>query len=555
MDTNYQIILCGHSLGARTILDAWYKLAIEAPVSDSALARIDQVSLYNPYVWIDSRYYTMLSEFKSHPSKFANLYFHCIDGDYSSVSVKANPIGQVIVYPSVALPFVSTITHLTRLDYFNTANHSLAAFCNDQYAEQVTVTLSPTDDLYNTSSDQVSFVSGNIVTFRSNRAESMPLHALNSQTRMSMRTNPNTQSLDPLLQSFDQYSSTLDIYNWEITHTDPPDYRRHYELHNRSADDDDPDWYIDLPFKVMNAGEGGNGLHATGGSMVLRARYAETPTTSNMHPVYLARLSQPAVDATVITDNWYAVDLVPTPGSTFTFDRYASNGPMAISVRVGFDSANLGAEALKNMQWLVMGEPTVSHRREATIDPMWQLKVADDIEFAIQQPGLSNFYMEQQEKADAGQDFAALILKDSTAATSNNSGITWRAIYNSVHDTFEFNNVQNHNISLGFYNVWYVLNSGNQNMNLNSVVDCTLTSTGQPDEYYITQQTATGITVTLSRVTFTHDSTFDSSGNNTSWPMTWYQTPDLSLSKFIIRPYDEAVDDPVPIHVQAPLPT
>ena len=86
-----------------------------------------------------------------------------------------------------------------------------------------------------------------------------------------------------------------------------------------------------------------------------------------------------------------------------------------------------------------------------------------------------------------------------------------------------------------------MLATGNVNMNVNSVVDCKLTPTGEEDEYYITQQTPTGITVTLSRVTFTHDSTHDTSGTATSWPMTWYESPDLSVSKFIIRRYNEPV--------------
>ena len=150
--------------------------------------------------------------------------------------------------------------------------------------------------------------------------------------------------------------------------------------------------------------------------------------------------------------------------------------------------------------------------------------------------------MEQQDKPDTAHDFAALILKDSTAQTSNSSGITWRAIYNSTNDTYEFRNWKDTNISIGFYNIWYGTGAGNTNMNLNSNVDVKLTSTGITDEYYVTQTTPSGVTLTLARVEFTHDSTLDANGGVTSWPMTWYEFPNLEKAKFIIRMYDSDID-------------
>ena len=194
-------------------------------------------------------------------------------------------------------------------------------------------------------------------------------------------------------------------------------------------------------------------------------------------------------------------------------------------------------------RWIIGAFIDPGHRRDLDYNEYHKLQSNDDTHFIIQQPGYLNYYMEQQDEPDAGKDFAALILKDSTASTSNSSGISWRVLYDSANETYEFRNWKDSNVSLGFYNVWYVLLSGNTNMNLNSVVDCKLTLTGeQPDEYYITQQTPTGVTVTLSRVSFTHDSTHDASGSVTSWPMTWYEVPDLTLSKFIIRPWDAATD-------------
>ena len=115
----------------------------------------------------------------------------------------------------------------------------------------------------------------------------------------------------------------------------------------------------------------------------------------------------------------------------------------------------------------------------------YKLQSNDNTHFVIQQnsPGLLDYYMEQQEKPEEGQDFAALILKDSTASTSNNSGVKWRAIYNATNDTYEFRNVEDPNVSLGFYNVWYLYADGSVvNMNSLSDVNCKLTSTGETDD-------------------------------------------------------------------------
>ena len=150
--------------------------------------------------------------------------------------------------------------------------------------------------------------------------------------------------------------------------------------------------------------------------------------------------------------------------------------------------------------------------------------------------------MEQQDKPDISDDYEAIILKDSVAKTTHSSGVTWKAIYNSTNDTYEFRNWKNANISIGFFNIWYVTGAGNTNMNINSNVDVKLTSTGQPDEYYITQVTPAGIAVTLARVDHIHDSTTYSNGNLTSWPMTWYEFPNLAKATFIIRLWDSTVD-------------
>ena len=71
--------------------------------------------------------------------------------------------------------------------------------------------------------------------------------------------------------------------------------------------------------------------------------------------------------------------------------------------------------------------------------------------------------------------------------------------------------------------------------------------------------------MTLARVGHTHGSTEDANGSLTSWPMTWYEFPDLAKAKFVIRAWsvtdDPALDtsfisvDSVPIHIAAGLPT
>ena len=177
---------------------------------------------------------------------------------------------------------------------------------------------------------------------------------------------------------------------------------------------------------------------------------------------------------------------------------------------------------------------------------MAELKANDTSQFVIQQSDLPSYYMEQQDMSDSTPDgsknFAAIMLKDSIAQTNNSSGITWRAIYNATDDTYEFRNWKDTNVSIGFYNIWYVTGAGNTNMNVNSDVDVKLISTGVVDEYYIKQTTPAGLTLTLARVDFTHDSATDTNGAVTSWPMTWYEFPNLEKAKFIIRIYDSSID-------------
>lgn len=199
--------------------------------------------------------------------------------------------------------------------------------------------------------------------------------------------------------------------------------------------------------------------------------------------------------------------------------------------------------------------PDVSMRRgeinQSNYNIYTQFQQNNTDNFIITQPGYLDFYMEQQDIATAN-DYAAIILKNSVAQTSNSSGIAWKIIYNTTNQNYQFQNVLDPTIYLGLNNIWYVTGAGNINMDNITDTNVLIEATGEPDEYYIKQAIPAGVypigiypngvTVTLARVTHTHDNAVDTSGNFTSWSMTWYEFPDLSRAKFIIRKYDDTID-------------
>ena len=195
---------------------------------------------------------------------------------------------------------------------------------------------------------------------------------------------------------------------------------------------------------------------------------------------------------------------------------------------------------------------------ELTLDPMRFLKANDGTEFVIQQSAYPRFYMEQRGQLmdvngmyQDGYENASLLLLESNSQVINSSGIKWTCAYSSPNDDYIFTNVKDSSVQLGLHNSWYVTNSGNTNMNLITNTALTLTSTDARDEYTITQVIGAGLagagdTVTLASIHY--DKSYETIGGQlvvTGVPMTWFQTlpTDLSYTKFIIRPYNEVVDN------------
>ena len=180
---------------------------------------------------------------------------------------------------------------------------------------------------------------------------------------------------------------------------------------------------------------------------------------------------------------------------------------------------------------------------QALYSPYIQLQQNNTDHFVITQTNHPNFYMEQQDRALASQDFASLMLKDSVAQTTNTSGITWKLIYNSTNDNYHIQNWLDNTIYLGLNNIWYVMGGGHVNVSDITNTNVLLVSTGVMDEYYIKQK-YNNITLTLSSITYdySHETIGGVENTLTAIPMTWFEFPNLANSKFIIRKYDDTID-------------
>ena len=104
-------------------------------------------------------------------------------------------------------------------------------------------------------------------------------------------------------------------------------------------------------------------------------------------------------------------------------------------------------------------------------------------------------------------------------------------------------------VKVGLRNIWYVTGGGNQDMSTITNTALTLTATGDSDEYTITQTTGSGVSVTLASGTSDVNETIGGAVTPTSYPLTWHEFVDITHTKFTIRPYDESIDNGVPIYV------
>ena len=210
-------------------------------------------------------------------------------------------------------------------------------------------------------------------------------------------------------------------------------------------------------------------------------------------------------------------------------------------------SQDIFNDNMEECYWFIDDPHVLTNNRrllsESDYDIMRPLKANGTTAFVIQQPDVPNYYMEQQDLGTgATGEFAAIMQLGSLAQLSNTSGIKWTIIYNSTDETYQFRNILDDSVYLGLNNIWYVTGAGNTNMSEITNTNVSLESTGVTDEYYIKQVIPSGITVTLARVTHTHDNAHDVTGTSTSWSMTWYEFPDLTRAKFIIRPFDGLLD-------------
>ena len=180
-----------------------------------------------------------------------------------------------------------------------------------------------------------------------------------------------------------------------------------------------------------------------------------------------------------------------------------------------------------------------------------QLKANDGTEFVIQQTDYPDFFMEQRETMvdangvvySSGYENASLMLYQSNAQTTNNSGIKWTCTYTELTDTYTFTNVMDNSVKLGLQNSWYVTLSGNTNMNLITNTQLTLTPTGAQDEYTISQVIGGGLTpdgVSVKLASISYDLSYETIGGVatvTGVPMTWFEDPGSNPTKFRIRAY------------------
>ena len=99
----------------------------------------------------------------------------------------------------------------------------------------------------------------------------------------------------------------------------------------------------------------------------------------------------------------------------------------------------------------------------STFDSMMQLKSNGSTEYVIQQSAYPNFYMEQRDKLldpngteHSGYENASLLLYQSNSQVTNSSGVKWTCTYTASSDSYEFINVMDPTVKLGYKNSWYV---------------------------------------------------------------------------------------------------
>ena len=454
VDVFHNIVLIGHSLGAKYALDVTFEL-IQRSVQTQ---RLQGCIGFNGFYTVDDRWMKMFGvmnnkrdrddENTEHARSLMRsiITSHIVHGDFASKNMLATPIGNVYVYgtnseyPSEVLLNESWRT-LTLSQYLVNTQHSI-----DNYTQS-----NPTEI-----QSGFKYIEGQEFVVSTSDKELFPQYPNSNGVAHSLELlSPN----EALANTSDvRYLTSLEVNSAnEAQHCKWIATQDEQDLQYFSVNFMSGQVYLNVPVTLTS------GLNA------YTVRVHPTPTTGEF-----------LIEELYSTQAWVRAWSAP---SEVWYLSNSGRMPLAIETSVTYSLPDLAFNPKFRWKFFNFVDIDPGHRRVIEPDPMWQLKANGNTHFVIQQPDVPDYYMEQQDRPDAADDYAAIILKGSVAQTSNNTGISWRAIYNATSDTYEFRNWKNTNVSIGFYNIWYVTGAGNTNMNINSNVDVKLTSTGETDEY------------------------------------------------------------------------
>ena len=556
---NYRLV--GHSLGGKLAAD----VLMELMIADHATIpmRCDGCYCINPFLPADLRFRQMYSAMSSkrqidddgtaetlRQRLRTHLKSHIISDDFASKNLVLTPMGNVNVYGGNGTTDIITDDSWQQLSLtavLTNGQHSIVNFAinnpdeiMDGFPELDEGTSIIIDSVHKEILSQFAGITGE-QSLSIYRHSDVLYNTPETKYRM-FTSNINVQSTEPerfqwkITGGECQYSTVLKINNnlylnvpinlWSncvqgISHTDDPQH-------------------IVRVIPTPEAGE-----------FLIEEIFPEI--SEALTPSQLGKTRIWTAPYTVWKDSHLPLELAPQDLPTIGTGRVT-----------GYTATN--QMTFNKARWTINIFTDPGHRRDLS-NPMWQLQANDGTEFVIQQSDYPQFDMEQRDnRVDAsgvehsGYENASLLLYQSNTQVSNTSGIKWTCTYTSSSDSYEFINVMDPMVKLGYKNSWYVTGSGNTNMNLITNTELSLTSTGTEDEYTITQVigadlTPAGVNVTMASIH--HDLSYETIGGVstvTGVPMTWFEFPNMVHAKFTMRPYDEHLDNGVPIYVPPSLP-
>lgn len=421
--------LIGHSLGARLILDVWYLLSEQVW---GPRHRITGYTMFNPYIWADTRWNSMLSGVLVGTLDPSLLSSHIIDGDYSSVIMKARPVGAVYVYAPISPDvntWVQTLVNVARGSYLNYSNHSIAAFCNNQ---SVTVLPTLSDYLNGPSS---TFDYGHDLTvgaeFTMATTEQQPMigYALNNPVSLYIKQQPSVVPIGQLastlyLDSIEVNSTNYGQYIWTVDDLDDPVYRNKSVIRQL-----DNEWYISTVMKVFTTNDQNTqtvylqlGLVDTGGVVHKTGGVNIDYTVFQIIDDYSVGHSPSGL----LSSNRQGVD-------------FWSQAPLPFPMTRGFPFTTPDELATATFH-VLPGDPNISHRRDLVFDDSWELKENDvDKQFVIQSSFIDlsfRYLMSQAHGTRPG-----LVYWGSNNQQLAGGGITWKVEYDPVISKYRLLNI------------------------------------------------------------------------------------------------------------------